>query len=64
MRRKQQRRGWIVRRKYEPSRLSQVILEQAYTKIASHYIRVLRVPIGEVGGSHEMGQQPQECVVR
>lgn len=63
MGRKRQRR-WIVRRKYEPGRLSQVILEQAYTKIVPGYIKVLDAPTSEMEESSEMCKQPQDGLVR
>jgi hypothetical protein len=60
MSRKRQRRRWIVHRKYEPTRLSQAIMEQAYTTIVPRYIQVLRVPTGELEESYETCQQPQQ----
>ena len=53
MSRKRQRGRWIVHRKYEPTRLSQAIMEQAYTRIVPRYIQVLRVPTGELEESYE-----------
>ncbi len=35
-------RRWIVHRSFEPNRLSSTILAQAYEKIVSHQIRVIR----------------------
>lgn len=61
---KRQRRRWIVRREYEPTRLSRVIMEQAYTRIVPQYIQVLRIPTGELEDSYEMCQQPQGRLVK
>jgi hypothetical protein len=56
-------RDWIVHRKHEPSRLSQSILAQAYSKVVPHYIRILRVPAGEQN-LHEARPQAQRRCVR
>jgi hypothetical protein len=56
-------REWIVHRKHEPSRLSQSILAQAYSKVVPHYIRILRVPAGEQN-LHEARPQAQRRCVR
>ena len=64
MSRNRQRRRLIVHRKYEPTRLSQAIMEQAYTRIVPRYIQVLRVPTGEMEESHEISQQPQGSFVK
>jgi len=61
---KRQRRRWIVRRKYEPTRLSQAIMEQAYTRIVPQYVQVLCIPTGELEDSYEMCQQPQGRLVK
>ena len=59
MSRKRQRK-WVVRRNFEPSRLSQAIMEQAYAKVVPHHIRVLRLPAGRLGELHEACQPPRE----
>lgn len=37
-------RRWTVQRKFEPNRLSQVILERAYTILVPRYTFVLHIP--------------------
>lgn len=64
MSRNRQRRRLIVHRKYESTRLSHTILEQAYARIIPQYIQVLRAPTGEMEESHEMSQQPQGSFVK
>ena len=64
MSRKRQRRRWIVRRKYETSRLSPIVLERAYTKIIPGYIQVVCIPAGEAEELCEACQQPQDGVAR
>ena len=39
-------RRWTVQRRFESDRLSQVILERAYTILVPPYTLVLRVPAG------------------
>lgn len=63
-RKRQRRRRWIVHREYEPNRLSQAILEQAYAKIVPQHIRILRVPAGEMGERQETHQLPRARSVR
>ena len=42
-------RRWIVHRSFEPNRLSSTILAQAYEKIVSHQIRVIRFEADQAG---------------
>ena len=59
MSRKRQRRSWIVHREFEPNRLSQAALEQAYAKIVPQHIRILRVPAGEMEEPPKVRQLPR-----
>jgi hypothetical protein len=54
-------REWIVHRKYEPNRLSQNIMAQAYSKVVPHHVRILRVPAGEKD-LHEAHPQAEKGV--
>lgn len=55
MSRKRQRK-WVVHRKFEPSRLSEVLLEQAYVKVVPPHVRVLSASAGQWEGSRTAGQ--------
>jgi hypothetical protein len=55
-------RDWIMHRKHEPSRLSQSILAQAYSKVVPHHIRILRVPAGEQDLHEARPQVERRCV--
>jgi hypothetical protein len=55
-------REWIVHRKHEPSRLSQSILAQAYSKVVPHHIRILRVPAGDKDLHQTRPQAERRCV--
>jgi hypothetical protein len=55
-------RDWIVHRKHEPSRLSQSILAQAYSKVVPHHIRILHVPAGEQELNETRPQAERRCV--
>jgi hypothetical protein len=57
MSRKQRRGRWIVQREFEPNRLSQAILEQAYAKIVPQHIRILDIPAGEMKERQQIRQQ-------
>ena len=59
MSRKRRRGRWIVQREFEPKRLSQAILEQAYAKIVPQHIRILDIPAGEMEEPREMRQLPK-----
>jgi hypothetical protein len=63
MSRRQQQGRWIVHRKYEPDRLSQIVVEQAYAKVIPSYLQVVYVSI-QKSKAYEMCQQPQEEVAR
>jgi hypothetical protein len=55
-------RRWTVQRKFEPNRLSQVILERAYTILVPPYTFVLRTPgdvVEELSGFHQ--QVKERC---
>ena len=64
MSRKRRRGKWIVQREFEPNRLSQAILEQAYAKIVPQHIRVLDIPAGEMKEQQQIRQQPKVRSVR
>ena len=55
-------REWIVHRKHEPSRLSQSILAQAYSKVAPLHIRILRVQAGDKDLHQARPQAQRRCV--
>ena len=59
-----QERKWVVHRKFEPNRLSQATLEQAYGNIVPPHIRVLCVPANGWQEPREVGQQPKERAVK
>jgi hypothetical protein len=60
MSRKRQRRGrWMVHREFEPNRLSQATLEQAYAKIVPQHIRILDIPAGEMEERQQVRQLPR-----
>jgi hypothetical protein len=60
---RQQEGRWIVRQKFEPDRLSQVVVEQAYAKVVPLYLQVVYVSIHE-SKVYEMCEQPQEKMAR
>jgi hypothetical protein len=55
-------REWIVHRKYEPNRLSQNIMAQAYSKVVPHHVRILRVPTGNQDRCEARPQAQGRCV--
>ncbi|MGD2105204.1 MAG: hypothetical protein PVJ55_08860 [Anaerolineae bacterium] len=52
-----------MRQKFEPDRLSQVVVEQAYAKVVPLYLQVVYVSIHE-SKVYEMCEQPQEKMAR
>jgi hypothetical protein len=60
---RQQQGRWIVRQKFEPDRLSQVVVEQAYARVIPSYLQVVYVSIHE-SRVYGMCQQPQEKMAR
>ena len=56
MSRRRRRGRWIVQREFEPNRLSQTILEQAYSKIVPQHIRILDIAAGEMEERQQVRQ--------
>lgn len=53
----------IVQRTYEPNRLSQAILAQAYLRVVPHHVRTLRVATSKLeDASGEPQQKDKRCM--
>jgi hypothetical protein len=63
-RKRQGKREWTVHQKFEPNRLSQASLEQAYAKIVPQHVRVLRIPISQLEEPQEVYQLARARSVR
>jgi hypothetical protein len=55
---------WIVHRTYEPNRLSQAILAQAYLRVVPHHARALRVATSKLEDTSEEPQQKDKRCVK
>ncbi len=54
---------WIVQRTYEPNRLSQAILSQAYLRVVPHHVRTLRIATSKSHNApEELQQKDKRCV--
>jgi hypothetical protein len=56
MRQKEQRE-WIVRRTYEPNRLSPTVLTQAYSRVVPSHVRVIHIAASKL---QEPLEEPQK----
>jgi len=55
-------RDCIVHRKYEPNRLSQSLMVQAYSKVVPHHICILCVQAGDKDLHKARPQTQRRCV--
>jgi hypothetical protein len=63
-RKRQRKKRLIVHQKFEPNRLSQATLEQAYAKIVPQHIRILDIPAGEVEEPPQVRQLSRDRSVK